>query len=211
MSTALQRTGAEIISPRSVGQICTPACSSAAPTAPRCSRCAPRISRCPPVIAAAIGVGAGLDAVGDDLVLGAMQRVDALHEDAMRARAFDARAHRLQAEREIADFRIARGVEDFAFASRKRRAHQRGFGRADGGRGENDVPAVAAARRSARADIAAFEHRPRAPSALSAFRCRSTGRAPMAQPPGSDTRARPKRASSGASTRMLARILRTIS
>ena len=37
---------------------------------------------------------------------------------------------------------------------------------------------------------------------------RSTGRVPMAQPPGSDTFASPMRASSGAITQKLARILR---
>ena len=36
-----------------------------------------------------------------------------------------------------------------------------------------------------------------------------TGRVPMAQPPGSDTRACPMRATSGASTQKLARILVT--
>ena len=41
--------------------------------------------------------------------------------------------------------------------------------------------------------------------------CRSTGRAPIAQPPGSDTRASPSRATSGPSTRTEARILRTMS
>ncbi len=45
----------------------------------------------------------------------------------------------------------------------------------------------------------------------SAFKCRSTGRAPMAQPPGSETFAWPARATSGPVTRKLARILRTIS
>ncbi len=39
--------------------------------------------------------------------------------------------------------------------------------------------------------------------------CRSIGRVPMAQPPGSDTRARPQRANSGPSTKTDARILRT--
>ena len=37
------------------------------------------------------------------------------------------------------------------------------------------------------------------------------GRVPMAQPPGSETSARPARANSGPSTRTLARILRTSS
>src|SRR3990167_1890184 len=41
--------------------------------------------------------------------------------------------------------------------------------------------------------------------------CWSTGREPMAQPPGSDTRARPKRASNGPSTRMDARMVLTSS
>ena len=39
--------------------------------------------------------------------------------------------------------------------------------------------------------------------------CWSTGREPMAQPPGSDTMATPKRASSGPSTRMDARMVLT--
>ena len=39
--------------------------------------------------------------------------------------------------------------------------------------------------------------------------CWSTGRVPMAQPPGSDTRASPKRATSGPSTRIEARIVFT--
>ncbi len=41
--------------------------------------------------------------------------------------------------------------------------------------------------------------------------CWSTGRAPMAQPPGSDTRAVPKRATSGPSTRIDARMVFTMS
>ena len=41
--------------------------------------------------------------------------------------------------------------------------------------------------------------------------CRSTGRAPMAQPPGSDTRAARSRVSRAPSTSTEARILRTMS
>ena len=41
--------------------------------------------------------------------------------------------------------------------------------------------------------------------------CWSTGREPMAQPPGSDTRVAPKRASSGPSTMMVARMVLTSS
>ena len=50
-----------------------------------------------------------------------------------------------------------------------------------------------------------------APSSSSPCRCRLTGLEPMAQPPGSETTAWPSRASSGPSTRMEARILRTMS
>jgi hypothetical protein len=50
-----------------------------------------------------------------------------------------------------------------------------------------------------------------APSAFSALRCRSTGRVPMAQPPGMETRAPPQRATSGPSTQKLARMRLTSS
>src|SRR3546814_3581539 len=49
-----------------------------------------------------------------------------------------------------------------------------------------------------------------APKASSAFRCRSMGRFPIAQPPGNDTVASPARASKGPSTSIDARILRTM-
>ena len=48
-----------------------------------------------------------------------------------------------------------------------------------------------------------------APSFSIAMMSRSTGRVPMAQPPGSDTLASPIRASSGAITQKLARIFET--
>ena len=41
--------------------------------------------------------------------------------------------------------------------------------------------------------------------------CWSTGREPIAQPPGNETLARPKRASKGPSARMLARMVFTSS
>ena len=50
-----------------------------------------------------------------------------------------------------------------------------------------------------------------APSFSITIICRSTGRVPIAHPPGSDTLAAPIRASNGPSTKMDARILRTIS
>jgi len=48
-----------------------------------------------------------------------------------------------------------------------------------------------------------------APRALRPLMWRSTGRAPMAQPPGRDTSALPKRATMGPSTRIEARIFLT--
>ena len=50
-----------------------------------------------------------------------------------------------------------------------------------------------------------------APIAVSPFTCWSTGRRPIAQPPGSETRASPQRASSGPSARIDARIVFTSS
>src|SRR6516164_7353466 len=50
-----------------------------------------------------------------------------------------------------------------------------------------------------------------APIACKPLMCWSTGRVPIAQPPGSETRASPKRASSGPSTRIDARIVLTSS
>ena len=85
----------------------------------------------------------------------------------------------------------------------------RGFGGAHRDEGKDDLRALQAAGRVGN-DIAVVQL-DSAPIASSAFRCSSTGRAPMAQPPGSDTLASPMRASSGPSTWKLARILRTMS
>ena len=54
------------------------------------------------------GIGAGLDAVGDQIVARVVEGIDALHQDAVRAGAFDARSHRGEAECEVANFGIAR-------------------------------------------------------------------------------------------------------
>jgi len=50
-----------------------------------------------------------------------------------------------------------------------------------------------------------------APMACKPLMCRSTGREPMAQPPGRLTLASPKRASVGPNTRMEARMVFTMS
>ena len=75
-------------------------------------------------------IGAGLDAVGEKVVGGAAQSVDALHQHAMRAGAFDLGAHRDEAECEIGNLRLARCVENFGLAARQGRGHQRSFSRA---------------------------------------------------------------------------------
>jgi hypothetical protein len=64
-------------------------------------------------------------------------------------------------------------------------------------------------RRFARARMYPFSTVTSAPSACSPLICRLTGREPIAQPPGNDTSASPKRATSGPSTRIEARIVLT--
>src|ERR1035438_8682380 len=49
----------------------------------------------------------------------------------------------------------------------------------------------------------------RAPNCSRPWRCKLMGRAPMAHPPGKETRARPVRATSGPSTRLEARMVFT--
>ena len=65
--------------------------------------------------------------------------------------------------------------------------------------------------RSARALMKPFSTVISAPSACRPLMCWSTGREPIAQPPGSDTSAAPWRASSGPSTRIEARMVLTSS
>ena len=91
------------------------------------------------------GVGAGLDAVGDQIVAGAMQRIHPLHQNPMRADALNARSHRGEAVGEVGDFGIARRVQDFAFTPRQHRRHQRGLGRADRRRRQHDTVAAQSA------------------------------------------------------------------
>ena len=50
-----------------------------------------------------------------------------------------------------------------------------------------------------------------APICSSAFKCKSTGRAPIAHPPGNETRATPTRAISGPSVKIDARMVFTSS
>ena len=52
--------------------------------------------------------GAGLDAVGNDAVLRAVQFADALDADGGSARAFDLRAHLVEQVGQVGDFGLAR-------------------------------------------------------------------------------------------------------
>jgi hypothetical protein len=81
-------------------------------------------------------IGAGLDTVGDHAVARARQRGDAGNADFVRARAFDLRAHRVQAVGEIDDLRLARRVFEDRVALGERRRHQRHMRRADGNLGK---------------------------------------------------------------------------
>ena len=99
-------------------------------------------------------VGAGLDAIGDQIVAGAVEGIDALHQNPMRPGTLDARSHRDEAECEVADFGIARRVEDFAFAACKGRRHQGRLGRADRWRGQHDAAAAQPVAFGPRVDVA---------------------------------------------------------
>src|SRR3546814_2807776 len=55
-------------------------------------------------------VGAGFDAVGHDLVFGALQRRFAMHGDMLAADALDLGAHGDQAVAEVGDLGFARGI-----------------------------------------------------------------------------------------------------
>jgi len=99
------------------------------------------------------GVGAGLDAVADQLVPSMVEGTHPLQQNPMRPRALDARAHGGEAEREVADFGIARGVQDFAFAACEHRRHQGRLGRADRRRGQHDTAAAQAVALAPRVNV----------------------------------------------------------
>ena len=78
------------------------------------------------------GVGPRLDAVGDQIVAGVVEGIHALHQNPMCSRRpGSALPSPARAEREIADFGIARRVQDLGFAARERRRHQGRLGCTD--------------------------------------------------------------------------------
>ena len=147
------------------------------------------------------GVGAGLDAVGQHAMLGAVEPRDALDLDRRLSRRrwtlapiFTSRSAR------STNFRLARGVVDHCRPLGERGGHQGDMGAADRDLGKIDLAAAQAPAGRLGDDIAGVDL-DRGAEALQRHSRRSTGRVPMAQPPGSDTRASPQRASSGAEPR----------
>src|SRR5665213_3550180 len=89
-------------------------------------------------------VSAGLDPVGDDGVHGAVQALDAFDADAVGAGATDVSAHSVEAEREVGNLRLARGIDDRALANRERSRHHRVLGGADRNHRKDDLGAAQA-------------------------------------------------------------------
>ena len=77
------------------------------------------------------GIGPGLDAVGKDSMLGAVERSRPWTLKVAAADALDPGAHLDQAVGDINDLRLARGVLDQGLAAGKRRGHQGIVGRAN--------------------------------------------------------------------------------
>ena len=118
------------------------------------------------------------------------------------------RAHLDEAVGEVADLGLARGVLDHRLALGERGRHQRDVGGADRDLGEDDRGRPSGPSWARGDDIAAVDLDLGAELLQRHRGSRSTGRVPMAQPPGSDTRASPMRASSGPITQKLARMRR---
>ena len=102
------------------------------------------------------GIGAGLDAIGNDAMRRAVQRIHAIDDQLAGAQAADARAHGDEAGHQIADFRLARGIGDDRLALGQARRHQQVLGGADRGEGQLDRGA-AQPPLDAGIDIAAIE------------------------------------------------------
>ncbi len=111
----------------------TPACRSFAISALKCSGAQPVTRTSPPRDGAGDEEGAGLDAVGDDGVLGAVQPLDALDSNGGGPGAFDGRAHLVEQSRRgrlTSGSRAAFSSTVSPWASDRR--HQQVFGAGDG-------------------------------------------------------------------------------
>ena len=139
----------------------------------------------------------------------AVQSLHALDHDAVGAGAVDLRAHGDEEIREVDDLGLARGVLEHGLAVGQRRGHHQVLGAGDGHGVEHQARALQARRRARGCSRSRCGSRRPWPAGPATWMF--TGRAPMAQPPGSDTSAWPKRASSGPSTRIEARMVFTSS
>jgi hypothetical protein len=160
----------------------------------------------PPVIAAPTRKVAGLDAVRQHPVVEAMQPLAAFDGNGVAPVAGNLRAHADQALSQVDDLGFLGRILDDCRALGQGGRHQDVLGAGDRDRVEHHPRAAQAV--GVGVDVTGFDA-DRAPRAARPFRCRSTGRAPMAQPPGSDTWASNRRASNGPSTRMEARMVLT--
>jgi hypothetical protein len=100
-------------------------------------------------------VSAALDAVGEDLVRGPMQPLDALDDDTVGAGAADLRSHADEEVREIHDFGLARRILEHRFAVGERCRHHEVLGACHGDRLEHQSRAAQPPR--ARLDVAVLD------------------------------------------------------
>ena len=148
---------------------------------------------------------------GDDGVLGsaavarrrAMRMVE-VPAPSMRAPIF------VEQGGQVGDLGFARGVFQNRLAACQHGGHHEVFGAGDGDAVEVHRGAAQALGRLG-FHVAVRLADARAQTARAPATCRLMGRAPMAQPPGIETRARPQRATSGPSTRLDARMVFTSS
>jgi hypothetical protein len=82
------------------------------------------------------GIGAGLDPVGNDAYIRAMQFVHALNGDGRGAGAGNLRAHCVEALGKVDDFRLAGGIFEHRLAAGEGGGHHQHVGGADGNLGE---------------------------------------------------------------------------
>ena len=140
-----------------------------------------------------------------------MKLLDAVDHDVRAAFALDVRAHLLEQAAEVDDLRLARGVVEVGPAAARTAAMTAFSVAPTDTTGKVKSPPVSRLPPGAVARTKPAAISISAPIASSAWRWRSIGRSPIAQPPGSETVASPARASSGPSTRIDARIRRTMS
>ena len=152
--------------------------------------------------------GSGFDAVGNDAVLRAFQFAYAFHADGRRACAFDLCSHLVEKRGEVGDFGLAGAVLQNGFAFGESGGHEQVFGAGDGDFVEDNFRAFEAI--GAGFDVAVILRDFRA-ELFESFNVHVDGTAPMAQPPGSETRARPQRATSGPRTSVEERMVLTSS